>query len=363
MGITNVDSGPARWSYHESISNPSRTTTEEADGGIVTVSIASLLPGDSPRLEGEDKAHIARLAAIDGQLPPLLVDQGSMRVIDGMHRLLAASLKGQETIEVRFFNGSRADAFLRAVEANVTHGLPLSQADRRAAAERIVASHPQLSDRAIAELAGLGAKTIGRIRKRSAVVAPQLNARVGRDGKTRPLNSREGRELAAELLTENPHMSLREVARQAGISPATVWDVRRRLEHSEEPAPTRSHPASRTQPTKSSNNKAQGRQSVGSVGLPNAQAAGQSSALVPRTLFHDPSLRYNEQGRRLLRWLQHNPGDPQERSDVVAAIPAHCAALVVQLARHNSQAWLEFAQKLDDRARMIDPWASDRVAS
>jgi hypothetical protein len=60
-----------------------------------------------------------------------------MRVIDGMHRLLAASMNGRDTIEIRLSDGSPQDAFLRAVEANVTHGLPLSQADRRAAAKRI----------------------------------------------------------------------------------------------------------------------------------------------------------------------------------------------------------------------------------
>jgi hypothetical protein len=57
-------------------------------------------------------------------LPPLLVDRRSMRVIDGMHRLMAALLKKRETIDVEFFDGSYADAFLLAVEANVAHGLP-----------------------------------------------------------------------------------------------------------------------------------------------------------------------------------------------------------------------------------------------
>lgn len=360
MTVSNIDSEPLRLSLIQGISKASRTRTDEAEGRIVAVPVASLLQGDSPRLEGEDKAHVARLAAIDGPLPPLLVDQCSMRVIDGMHRLLAALLKGQQTIEVRFFNGSQADAFLRAVEANVTHGLPLSKADRRAAAERIVMSHPQLSDRAIAQLAGLGTKTIAGIRQRLTLVAQQPNARVGIDGKTRPLNSREGRQLAAELLIEHPRTSLREVARHAGISAATASDVRKRLERGEEPAPPRSDSTSRTKPSESSDSKTQGRQNVGSARRPHAQAPGQSSVLVPRTLFDDPSLRYNEQGRRLLRWLQHSPGDPQERSGVVAAIPPHCAALVVRLARHNSQAWLDFAQELDGRARIIDPWASDR---
>ncbi len=140
----------------------------------VTVPILSLRPGESPRLEGEDKAHIARLAETETPLPPILVDRRSMRVIDGMHRLMAASLNGREAINIEFFDGSAADAFLRGVEANVTNGLPLSRADRRAAAARITTSHPHMSDRAIAVSAGLSAKTVASIRCRSTDAVPQL---------------------------------------------------------------------------------------------------------------------------------------------------------------------------------------------
>src|SRR5689334_7876324 len=89
---------------------------------IVAVPLLSVRPGDSPRLAGEDKAHIARLAEMDEPLPPILVSRRTMRVIDGMHRLMAASMRGQQTIDVEFYDGSPRDAFLRAVEANVTHG-------------------------------------------------------------------------------------------------------------------------------------------------------------------------------------------------------------------------------------------------
>src|ERR1700689_3893888 len=105
-----------------------------------------------------------------------------MRVIDGMHRLRAASLQARQTIDVIFFDGSEADVFLHAVQENIAHGLPLSQADRRAAAERIVASHPQMSDRAIGHSVGLAVKTVAAIRKRSSEEVPQSDARVGRDG-------------------------------------------------------------------------------------------------------------------------------------------------------------------------------------
>jgi hypothetical protein len=152
---------------------------------VVAVPVFSLRPADSPRLNGEDKAHIARLAQTETPLPPILVDRRTMRVIDGMHRLMAASLHGREAIDVIFFDGNETDVFLRAVQENIAHGLPLSQADRRAAAERIIATHPHLSDRAIGHSAGLAAKTVAAIRKGSSEEIPQSNTRVGRDGRDR----------------------------------------------------------------------------------------------------------------------------------------------------------------------------------
>jgi hypothetical protein len=316
--------------------------------GIVTVPVSFPQPGESPRLAGEDKAHVAWLAETQTPLPPILVDRRSMRVIDGMHRLMAALSTGRETIDVEFFDGSAADAFLRAVEANVRHGLPLSQPDRHAAAARIIASHPQMSDRAIAESAGLAAKTVAAIRRRSPDGVPQLNARVGRDGKVRPLDSLEGRRRAAGLLVERPRASLREVARAAGVSPATARDVRKRLERGEEPAPPRSSAAGASDD--SAKPGANGRPARRTVRV--VQVA---PAIVLDKLLRDPSLRHSEQGRWLLRLLQHNAAGAQKWPGIASALPPHCAALVGQLARQYSQMWLDLAQRMEERTRLSPP--------
>jgi hypothetical protein len=327
---------------------------EASRRNVTAVRILSLRPGDSPRLEGEDKAHVAWLAETEAALPPIIVDRRTMRVIDGMHRLLAASLKGQETIDVEFFDGSPADAFLRAVEANVTHGLPLSQADRRAAAKRLVVTHPHLSDRGIAESTGLAARTVASIRRRSTDAGPRLNARVGRDGKVRPLDRMAGRRRVAELLAVHPCASLREVARLAGVSPATASDVRRRLERGEEPALSQPGSGAAADPL-AEQDEAGGR----SAGLP-VELLRSSPGLVLKKLLRDPSMRHNEQGRRLLRLLQHNALLSAQEPELTAAPPAHCVVAVMQLARQYSQTWLSFAQELDERARVIDPRHSTR---
>jgi ParB-like chromosome segregation protein Spo0J len=325
---------------------------------VVAVPVLSLRPADSPRLNGEDKAHIARLAETETPLPPILVDKATMRVIDGMHRLMAASLQGRETINAMFFDGSETDVFLLAVQENVAHGLPLSQADRRAAAERIITSHPHMSDRAIGHSVGLAAKTVAGIRKSSSEEIPQSNARVGRDGRIRPLDSGAGRRRAAELLAKQPDASLRDVARAVGISPATVLDVRKRLERGESPVPEK--PGANAARTGTSGNGAEAdTQSNGA----SAQATRSSSrAVAPpdpaaavEKLLRDPSLRNNERGKGMLRLLHLNAVGAEQLPDVAATVPPHCVGIVVQLARQYAKMWQDFARELDGRARIIDP--------
>ena len=269
-----------------------------------------------------------------------------MRVIDGKHRFMAALLNGRTTIDVRFFDGTEADAFLRAVETNVAHGFPLSLADRRAAVMRIIVSHPHMSDRLIAEAAGLGSTTVATIRRSSAGPppgqAPEPGARMGKDGKVRPLNGADGRHRAAALIAEHPHGSLREVARGAGIALATASDVRRRMRRGEDPVSDRSAAAA----------------GAGSGGLvhvvrkrarPWARAAQSDTAPVLAKLRRDPSLRYSETGRRLLCLLQSNAAGAREWSDMADSVQPHSEPMVGQLARQYAQMWTELAQELDDR--------------
>lgn len=209
--------GPLVPAYSKSVDHTIAAPAAQSDtkpSRAISVATAALLPGNSPRSQELDQEHAARLADYEGAMPPILVNRRDLRVIDGMHRPLAAYIRSQETIDVEFFEGSPKDAFLRAVEADVTHGLPLSLADRRAAASRMIASHPQMSDRAGARASGLGSKAVAAIRRRSTDAKAQLNTRVGRDGRVRPLNSAEGRLKAAEVIAQTP-------GRRCGRSPGS----------------------------------------------------------------------------------------------------------------------------------------------
>lgn len=260
-----------------------------------------------------------------------------MRVIDGMHRLGAALLRGDEMIEVRFFDGTEQEAFVLAVRANIAHGLPLSLADRTRAAERIIASHPTWSDRAIASAAGLGARTVGNIRRRVQVEMDptEVWARTGRDGRVRPLDNAEGRLKASALIQERPEASLREIAREAGVSPSTVRDVRGRLQRGENPVPQvrrRRDDVPAIEP--------------GGDGLPD----GPGLALMLQGLRSDPSLRFSESGRTLLRWIFSRAIRSDERLDVAGKVPPHCTYIVANVARACADEWLQLANELEQRS-------------
>jgi ParB-like chromosome segregation protein Spo0J len=307
-----------------------------------TVPLDALHPADSPRLVGEDAEHIRVLAERDHALPPILVHRRSMRVIDGMHRLGAARLRGQDTIDVVFFDGSDEEAFVIAVRANVRHGLPLSYADREAAVARIVTSHPEWSDRAIAATTGLGARTVAAIRGR-IVGLPHATARVGRDGRVRPLDSTEGRLAASRLISTFPNASLREVARAAGISPATVRDVRARIERGDDPVPARHARAGRGM-------RAVARRAHTERARDDAEGLStQERNAVLQSLERDPSLRFAESGNRVLRWLSRRVIANEEWRDVAAAVPTHSVYILATLARRCANEWLEFARQLERR--------------
>lgn len=333
-------------------------TAVGADGASVPVRV--LLPGESPRLDGVDEEYAARLAALETPLPPILVRRSDMTVIDGRHRLLAALLRGDESVEVEFFEGSDADAFLRAVEVNVTHGRPLSLADRRAAAARIIASHPHLSTRAIARASGLSAKAVAAIRRCSTDAEQQLNKRVGQDGRARPVNVMEGRWRAAKVMAENPNASLREIARLAGISPATASDVRKRILAGEPPV---APPAQAAAPRAAAPEAARLSAVENPPGAPDAVPVqpGPVRDFAEHTrpesllgkLSKDPALRLREEGRGLLRLLQYNA--LAEWSDLSAVVPRHCEPLVGRLARQYAAQWLEFAQDLEKRGIATAP--------
>ncbi|MFI6348018.1 ParB/RepB/Spo0J family partition protein [Streptomyces sp. NPDC050560] len=303
---------------------------------IERVPVNSLVTGGSPRLNGEDEEHVRNLADTQGPLPPLVVCRRSMRVIDGRHRLRAAVLQGREYVDVRFYDGTEEDAFVLAVRLNTEHGLPLSRADRLTAAQRIISSHPEWSDRLIAEASGISDKTVAKLRCATAEL-PHLYTRTGCDGRTRPLSTSEGRERAAALFAERPGASLREVSRECGISVGTARDVKDRVRRGVSPLP-----GDRQGPDE---------EASAPEAEPPPQAPPWSCGLpeVLSALKRDPSLRLTNIGRLFLRLALSHPSDATEWEQLARGLPPHCLDRVLQLARSNVDAWQHFAAVVESR--------------
>ncbi|MET9966108.1 hypothetical protein ABZZ80_09415 [Streptomyces sp. NPDC006356] len=319
------------------------------------VPVRALLPGDSPRIAGESPAHLTLLAETTEPLPPITVHRPTMRVIDGMHRLRVAAEQGKDLIPAQFFDGSEQDAFALSVQRNTRHGLPLSTADRTAAAKRILVSHPEWSDRMVASITGLSTKTVRTLRRGETGRIPEAAARLGRDGRLRPVDSSAGRLRASELIRANPEASLRAIAGEAGISPGTVRDVRERMSRGENPLPAGRRPTAEP--------KRAAADPVRRDGRPRHRPQDPASAL--ERLMNDPALRLTESGRQLLRLLATNITAGEHSDRLLRDIPPHCADRVSQLALECAEGWRRIAQQVGglQEGRLADAAEAERPRS
>lgn len=309
----------------------------------VVLSISSLLIEDSPRRAGENDEHIKMLVESEERLPPIIVHGQSGRVIDGIHRVHAATIRGEDKIEARVYDGTDDDAFLLAVRMNIAHGLPLTRADRTTAATRIIQSHPQWSNRRIATATGLSAGTVGKLRWRSSTHNAQSTTRVGKDGRVRPANRSAGRLKVAELLAEKPTASIRAIANEAGVSPSTVHDVRQRVRAGQDPTLQRQ----RAQGSSAKPRPPEICPPLGTSEKPGPACGGVAAILAD--LKGDPSLRFNDAGRFLLRWLDRHRVEMAGPKKIAEMVPDHCAGSVAKLARGYARVWTELAAQLEER--------------
>ncbi|MFI0373197.1 hypothetical protein ACH35V_35505 [Actinomadura sp. 1N219] len=310
-----------------------------AEGGL-EIPVRLLADGDSPRSAGVDPDHAAALAAVPGPLPPIIVHWPTLRVIDGLHRLTAARSRGDETIRVRLFEGGETDAFVLAVSENTARGLPLTLADRKRAARRIVRSFPRWSARMAAAVTGLSAGTVTEIRREELGDGADGDVRLGRDGRVRPVDKAEGRDIARRLIIEDPTLSLRQIARVAGISPETVRTLKQSLLNGPSAPPEPVPQEARATPA----------------------AAPGRDALMER-LRADPAVRFRESGRDLLRLLSLTSLSLADWERLVAAVPSGHRAAIVRLARDCAAGWTEFAGLVGGAAPAPAPEAAgDAVA-
>ncbi|HET9897326.1 MAG TPA: ParB N-terminal domain-containing protein [Streptosporangiaceae bacterium] len=310
------------------------------DSVITTVLISALVLDGSPRRVGFCQDHVDVLAALPAdQLPPILLRWPTNQVIDGTHRVRAALHRGEQSVQARFVSCSEDEAFLMSVEMNNAHGLPLSLADREFAAQQIVIRHPDWSDRRIGSISGLSAHTVAAIRKGATEQNSQLPRRIGLDGRVRPVSGAEGRRRSAEYIAANPASTLREIAEYAGVSTGTARDVRNRIRSGMNILPPRQREAGCDQKTGAASNEL----ARGNV-APQRKVPSWSG--LSERLGNDPTLRYTNDGRAFLRWIDNQIASLQVLERYVKFCPPRWSEELAGLARYCSGEWLRMAHLL-----------------
>jgi len=149
-------------------------------------------------LNEETIANYAEDMENGADFPPVTVfhDGNEFYLADGFHRVMSAIRNGKKDIEADVRKGSCLDALKHALGANMDHGLRRTNADKRKCVSLALASFGKMSDRAIADLCGVGNKFVGDMRT-ATCVQDTPSTRQGKDGKTYPAKVDRGEEESA----------------------------------------------------------------------------------------------------------------------------------------------------------------------
>jgi transcriptional regulator with XRE-family HTH domain len=351
-------------SFEDQVAGSTRRRHPTVGASPTAARVDALRVRQQLRSSGIDQRHVAALAELGGNWPPILVwGQHPDLVLDGAHRLAAARKLGHDTVQVVTFHGTADEAFVETVRRNIAHGLPLSVPDRTSAGLQILDQHPEWSDRRIAEACGLSPHTVARLRgslaptdtSRGEVAATHtppedvveslstpptrtrqpkaqtpcatnrpgptdrvvaIESRLGRDGKSRPAQPGLLRDRVVEALKANPGGSLRQIARVAKVSPETVRRIRREFEEPDGPDIK-------------------------------FLAAMRAPAEADTDWREDPALRGNAE---LVTWLDLT--DPSGDLETLAfSVPLSRVYQLSDEARRRAARWIAFAEALESRAR------------
>ena len=130
-----------------------------------------------------------------GNMPPVTLFYDGERYWpgDGFHRMegrrRAAAGDDNAAIEAEVRSGTRRDALLLAIEANKSHGLRRTNADKRRVVETMLRDDEWggWSNRRIADHCGVSDPFVGKIREELGLPEPEL--RVGLDGRSRSVTN------------------------------------------------------------------------------------------------------------------------------------------------------------------------------
>ena len=293
------------------------------------VSVASLTTG--PSIRDQAGAESDPTAPTDpAGWQPIVVARATRAVVDGHRRVRTAKALGISRMNVRWFDGDETDAIVEFIRLNMSGDVGLDRSERSEAARRMLCLHPDWSDRRIGELCRIPPKTVGEVRAtlRETVGGIRMNgteARIGRDGRVRPLDARAQRARIAAAIKENPQGSLRAIARPIGVSPETVRRVRAAM--AEQGCLDRDARA------------------------PADVVQGAFTRRSERTWQADSAFRSRDDAAEVAEFFERTDTstvDPEEHS---RAVPLSRIYEVADEARRRAAFWLRFADSVENRSR------------
>jgi hypothetical protein len=149
--------------------------------------------------KGLDQEAIHAYAESFNEMPPVTLvhdkTTGLHWLVDGCHTIHAARERGLTVIQARVRNGDYLDAFREASRANGTHGVRITNADKRHRVEEalrnpLISGH---STRAIADICAVHHQTIVNLRPEPQVSNLDTSTVTGKDGKQYPAKPRKPR--------------------------------------------------------------------------------------------------------------------------------------------------------------------------
>jgi len=140
----------------------------------------------------KDYAEAMRIESPDStkKFPPIIVfDTGEDKLVlaDGFHRVEAAKENDFTDIEAEVRKGTRAEALKCALGANTSHGLRLTNADKRRSVELALKEWPTLSDNELGRICAVHHSTVAAVRREIQPAKLASSPRAGGDGKVRRL--------------------------------------------------------------------------------------------------------------------------------------------------------------------------------
>ena len=149
--------------------NDSNHSTKPTKRALSTITVDPEIQQRAAHLDEATVADYAERIAAGDKFPPVIVfeHEGKLILADGFHRYAAYVEAGKKQIPLDIRKGDRRAAILFAIGANQQHGLRPSRADKRKAIITLLSDPKwsQWSDRTIAKQCGVSPTTVGQIRK------------------------------------------------------------------------------------------------------------------------------------------------------------------------------------------------------